>query len=194
MLVIFGFAVLLLAIGLVLLFAMFGELSARLAEAGMTRRSTMVRPLDKAWVGHSPGTWPAPLTGASRKPLTLLVLSSSCTSCADVATQLVDKPGHADWDEVAVLVSTANQDTGEDFVVSHGLSGLPHYVDEGGSWIASELNVRHSPTALVFRDGRLTAAYIFHDVAALRAKVDQDQRDYSQGQEGERHDGALKLG
>jgi len=101
----------------------------------------------------------------------VLVLSSVCASCADIAAQLTEKPGHADWQTMGVVISTSHRDVGENFVTQHGLGGLPHYVDVGGEWVSGEFDVRMSPSALVFRDGRLVGAYIFHDVAALRAAV-----------------------
>jgi hypothetical protein len=173
MLIVLGCALLVLAAGMVVLFAMFGELSARVDEAGMVRRSTEVRVLEKARLGQVPQSWPPSLPGPGDGTFTLLVLSSACGSCADIATQLTTDPGHADWAGMGVAVSTAHRDTGADFVDRHGLARVPHYVDEGGDWVSGEFDVRFSPSALVFRGGMLAEAYMFHDVAALRATLDQ---------------------
>jgi hypothetical protein len=174
MLIVLGLAVLVLAIGMVVLFAMLGELSARVAERGTATRSTRIRTLERANIGRIPGSWPPALGDPGLGEFTLLVLSSACTSCADVAGQLTGSPGHADWTDMAVLVSTAHLQTGENFVGKHGLGSLPHYIDVGGDWVQGEFGVRMSPTALVFRSGQLTAAYEFNDVAALRAKLRQE--------------------
>jgi hypothetical protein len=173
MLIILGFALLVLAGGMVVLFAMFGELSVRVAETGLVKRSTEVRPLDKARLGHVPASWPPVIGQPGAGAFTLLVLSSACTSCADIATQLTEDPGHADWADMGVLISTASKERGEEFVASYGLSRFPHYIDDQGEWVSGEFDVRFSPSALVLRDGRLAEAYMFHDVAALRATLNQ---------------------
>ena len=171
MLVVLGFAVLILAIGMVVLFAMFGELSARVAQAGTTPRSTEIVPLEGTRLGRVPDTWPAGLLTGGETPSTLLVLSTSCGSCQDIAEQLRDSPAEAVWDDIGVVISTAHHQTGDEFVASHRIGRFPHHVDVGGSWVTGQFDVTFSPSALVFRDGQLAAAYIFHDVAALRAKV-----------------------
>ena len=51
-----------------------------------------------------------------------------------------------------------------------------HYVDEGGAWVDEQFDLRVSPVALVFRDGRLDSAYGFNDVAALRNELDNRGR------------------
>jgi hypothetical protein len=106
-------------------------------------------------------------------PSTLLVLSSACGSCIDIAEQLRDSPVDAGWDDMGILISTSHQQTGDEFVANNRIGRFPHYVDEGGSWVTGQFGVNFSPSALVFRDGQLTAAYVFQDVAALRAKITQ---------------------
>ena len=176
MLVAFGFALLVLAAAVVVLFAMFAELAARV-PAGPSRTRT-VRPLDDVRLGHSPVVWPAALPSGGRS--VLLVLSTICSSCEDVARQLVSDPGHADWTEASVVVSTGDQASGEEFITRHRLEQFPCYVDEGGEWISGEFGVQSSPTALVFRDQRLVAAYEFNDVAAVRTVIDQASVDQSE--------------
>lgn len=171
MLVVLGFAVLVLTIGMVVLFAMFGELSARVAQAGTKPRSTEVVPLEGVRLGRFPDRWPAGLLIGGKGPSLLLVLSSACGSCMDIAGQLRDSPVDAGWDDMGILISTSHQQTGEEFVTSNGIGRFPHYVDEGGQWVMEQFDVSFSPSALVFQDGRLIAAYMFHDVAALRAKI-----------------------
>jgi len=171
MLVVLGFAVLILAVGMVVLFAMFGELSARVAQAGTRPRSTEVAPLEGARLGCVPDTWPAGLVTAGEAPSVLLVLSSACGSCLDIAEQLRDSPVEAEWDDMGIVISTSHQETGDEFVAGNKIGRFPHHVDVGGSWVISQFDVNFSPSALVFEDGQLAAAYIFHDVAALRAKI-----------------------
>ncbi|MBV9093700.1 MAG: hypothetical protein JO132_07470 [Streptosporangiaceae bacterium] len=171
MLVALGFAVLVLTVGMVVLFAMFGELSARVAQAGGRPRSTEVVPLEGARLGGVPDAWPGGLLAGGEAPSVLLVLSSACGSCLDIAGQLRDVPAGAGWDGMGVVVSTSHEQTGEEFVAGNGIGRFPHHVDVGGSWVTGQFGVNFSPSALVFAGGRLVAAYIFHDVAALRATV-----------------------
>jgi len=77
--------------------------------------------------------------------------------------------GRDEADEIAILVSSPSRDRGEDFVQQHGLARFPYFVDEGGDWVQDEFGVMMSPTGLVMREGRLDAAMVFQDVAALRA-------------------------
>jgi hypothetical protein len=173
MLLLFGFALLVLAAAMVVLFAMMGELSSRVPEPGATQRDTTVRPVEEARIGHAPGVWPEGLPDPAGADL--LVLSTACGSCKRVAEQLRADPAHAAWPELAVVVSTAGRQTGEDFVAAHGLDRFPHYVDEAGEWTLGEFGVQISPTALVFRSGKLTSAYVFNDVAALRKATENTE-------------------
>lgn len=171
MVVVLGFAVLVLTIGMVVLFAMFGELSARVGTAGSRPRSTEIRQLEQAELGRIPDRWPDALSASGHEPSTVLVLSSACGSCADIAEQLTQS--HADWADMAIVLSTGHGDTGQDFIMRYGLSRFPHYVDVGGDWVSGQFAVRYSPSALIFSGGRLQAAHMFQDVAALRAKISQ---------------------
>ena len=104
----------------------------------------------------------------------LLVLSTVCNSCKAVAAQLLE--GHADWDGMGIVVSTASRRNGDDFVAEHRLGGFVIYVDESGSWSREQLGVESSPTAVVLRRGRVVAAYAFSDLALLRSEVDDRSR------------------
>lgn len=172
MLVVFGFVLLVVVAAVVLLFAMMGELASRVPES--TRRVPVVQPSGDAAIGRVPYVWPAELPDARR--CVLLVLSTICGSCVDIATQLSELPGYAEWDELGVVISTSHQGRGDEFVAQHGLDRFRHYVDEGGAWVDEQFDLRVSPVALVFRDGRLDSAYGFNDVAALRNELDNRGR------------------
>ncbi|WP_433467846.1 hypothetical protein [Spirillospora sp. CA-128828] len=174
----FGAVLLILAGAVVLLFAMLGELTSRLPTERETAaaRDPEVWPLEDARLGAEPGRWPAELAGRAADldaAQTLLVLSTACSTCKDVAQQLSDELDRGAGNDMAVVVSTAEQARGERFVQQYGLQRLTHYVDEGGDWVAGEFNVRMSPTALVMRGGRLESALVFQDVEAVRTKVNQ---------------------
>lgn len=159
---------LILAAAVVLLFAMVAELASRVPDS-RAGRSTALRPLPEARVGHSAGRWPdglAPL--ADRHDVLLLVLSTACGSCLDIAQQLRET-NPAELSEIGVVVSCGTEQAGQQFVLAQGLTVFPHVVDEGGVWVSDEFGVTASPTGLFLRGGRLESALLFSDVAALRA-------------------------
>lgn len=172
MFILFGFILLVLAVAVVVLFAMLGELASRVPDRGAASRTRAVAPLDKARLGRAPGRWPDGLAGcADGEPSVLLVLSTACSACADVATQLAEGSSYGSGERLAVLVSCPNRDAGEEFVARHGLGRFRHHLDEGGEWVSEEFDVRQSPVALVFHGGRLMSAFQFADVAALRSTI-----------------------
>jgi hypothetical protein len=177
--IVFAFVLLVLAGSLVLLFAMMGALASRVPDpARPADRSQSVRSLEQARLGHSPAVWPPGLSRlASADKSLLLVLSTACGSCVDVAKQLSADVTRDRAGDIAVVVSCADRDAGEDFVHRHGLKAVAHLVDEGGTWVKSEFDVMMSPTGLVFHDGRLESALMFADLDALRTAafhVDDD--------------------
>lgn len=182
MLIVFGFALLVLAIGMVVLFAMLGELSSRVTQTETPARNTEIVPMDNVRLGHIAEAWPDELPAVPDGLSTLLVLASTCTSCEDIAAQLREDPGHVQWSRTGIVLSTASRLVGQDFISSYGLGKFPHYVDEGGKWVSGEFGVQSSPAALVLEDGQLVAAYIFHDVNALQAKLSQLAAQHAQEQ------------
>ncbi|MFI0792392.1 hypothetical protein ACH4OY_06795 [Micromonospora rubida] len=167
------FVTVLLAGAIVLLFALAGELYARTGGLEGSPASpaggTGVRPLEQARFGERPSGWPGQLAGfGSGGPRVVLVLSTRCASCEDVAAQLAGQP---DPDNLGVIVTTAHRDEAMEFIDRHGIDGLPHHIDEGGDWVATQFGVKISPSALVIKEGRLVSALLFSDVAAVRAAV-----------------------
>jgi len=57
-LVVFGVALLILAVAMVVLFAMMGELASRVPGPSAIRRDATVRSLDEAQLGSIPSSWP----------------------------------------------------------------------------------------------------------------------------------------
>lgn len=173
--VIFAFALLLLAGAIVVLFAMLGELASRVPDPG--RRDRTVLPLEGARVGHTPATWPDELSAiaATTERTVVLVLSTVCATCEDVARQLAADIGRDDVDDLALVVSCEQSPTGEEFLARHGLQRLPAYIDPGGHWAKSELGVAVSPTAVVLRGRQLAAALVFQDLTALRTEIARDR-------------------
>jgi hypothetical protein len=168
---IFGFGLLLVAAAIVVLFAMFGELYARVGGGGAGAGSGYVRILPEIPAGHVPQAWPLELASVAAAELgVLLVLSTACSSCASVARELGTRE-ETELGGFGVLVSTTDRERGEQFLASHRIGAVAHHVDVGGTWVSAEFAVHSSPTALVFRSGRLVSALAFTDLAGLRAAV-----------------------
>jgi len=168
----FGAVAVVLAAGMVVLFAMLGELSARVGTAGPAGGTGTVQLLTDAAVGHAPGRWPVGIAAQADADLAIvLVLSTTCTSCGQVAAQLRDHPELADPAGWSILVATEDPAHAEAFLARYALDRLPHDVDVDGGWARAEFGVHSSPTALVFRSGRLASAVSFADLTVLRATV-----------------------
>lgn len=170
MLVVFAVALLIVAAAVVILFAMLAELATRVPERSGPARDPQIRPLEEARLGHAPTGWPAGLPDPEHA--VLLVLSTVCNSCRDVAEQLVVDPGHADWTGMAVIVSSASRENGEEFIRRYRLTGFPVHIDAGGAWLTEEFGVHTSPGALVFRSGKLISAHVFNNVSSLRSALE----------------------
>jgi len=166
----FGLVLLILSAAVVLLFAMFGELASRVPDRNSAAAKSRVQPVDGALIGRTPERWPTSLSHLADADVgLLLVLSTSCASCRQVAKQLSAELVRNGAGRIDILVSSASRDFGEDFVQQHGLGRIPYFVDEGGDWVKNEFGVMISPTGLVFKKGRLDAALLFQDLAALQA-------------------------
>jgi hypothetical protein len=169
--IVFGFVLLVLAVAVIVLFAMVGQLAG---SAGVESREPdrTLRAVQTPRMGQAPGTWPASLAGLE-DDCVLLVLSTVCTSCAAVAAQLSDG---RNWADLGIVISTGGTVRGTDWVAEKGLGSFRHYLDDGGQWTGAEFGVRTSPCALIIRDGVLVAAYIFHNVEALRERISSDHK------------------
>jgi hypothetical protein len=171
--IVFGCVLLAVIAALVLLFAMFGELASRMPAERRPERSADVYPLEDARLGVEPERWPESLAGISGAAGTsiVLVLSTACTTCDDVAAQVSGELDQGGAGDLAVVVSTGDEERAWTFIDRYGLRRLPHHIDDKGQWVGDEFNVRMSPTAMVFQSGRLHSAMVFQDVNALRATV-----------------------
>ena len=169
MLLVLAVAVLVVAAAVVVLFAMVGELASRVADPAANRPTPIAEPYRDIELGRVAVDWPDGLPAGAR--CVLLVLSTMCNSCAEVAEQVAAQA----WPELGVVVTTGGRHSAADFIAEHGLSEVPHHVDEGGEWVSAQFGVRHSPLALVVRDRRLIAAYGLNNVAALRRRIEADE-------------------
>lgn len=165
-----GFVVLLLAGAVALLFAMVGELAARVPGTGV---DATPQPLEEARLGAAPTVWPEPLEAMMKvvDRVEVLVLSSACATCETVAAQLAAELNRGTMARTAVVVSCADVAAGNELADRYALRRLPCFVDEGGDWVRGAFGVETSPTALVIHGGRLESAVVFTDLAALRLAV-----------------------
>jgi len=166
-------AILVLAAAIVLLFAMMGELTARLPRLGVGYRDPGVRPLPEVRIGARATHWPSELLQLANQDdaACLVVLSTACATCEDVAQQMAEHLPHGSQVPTGIAVSCADRRAGEEFVQRHGLARFPVYVDERGDWVSREFGARTSPSGLVLRQGVVDAAYVFGDVAALEKAI-----------------------
>ncbi len=176
--VFFGFVLLLLVGAIVVLFAMVGELAARVGGSSTANRSTSVEPLEDARLGHVPSSWPAGLEtveprASDHHGAVLLVLSTVCASCRDVARQLSAASEDGRPASFGVVVTCGDADSGSAFVDGYGLGGRPHHVDVDGEWVRNEFNIQSSPVAVIFAHSAVAAVLQFNDVEALVAATDE---------------------
>jgi hypothetical protein len=164
MMVIVVVQLVLLTAAVLVLFAMFGELAGRVPQ----RPEPTVQPVDEARLGHAVDGLPEAFRPG---PGILLVLSTSCGTCAGLAAgaaRYFGSGGSARRPLVGILVSCASAESGADFVAAHGLAALPTALDVGGRLSTTELGVRVSPVAVAV-DGSATvrSAVAFAEYAAL---------------------------
>jgi hypothetical protein len=162
---------LLLTVAVIALFAMMGELNARVAAA----------PLSDAHAGNPdpwasarefradpPAYWPKELGFRSATEL-IVVLSTACQTCSAFLTGRLDDLHFAN---PSFVISTASADRAAIFRDSHPVLGeYKVFVDVMGEWAREQLHVDTSPTALLFRDGVPVAAFNMSDPTALAVEV-----------------------
>src|SRR4051812_19256125 len=117
MIYVLAFLILLVVAVMVMFFAMLGELYSRVGPA-----PAATGPLEEAKVGQRPQEWPAELAGvAAATDGLLLVLSTSCASCTQVAGQLREHAEPMAGYDTGIVLSTADPDRAEAFVREHDL-------------------------------------------------------------------------
>jgi hypothetical protein len=159
--------VLVLAGAIVVLFAMMGELTSRLPGQSGEDARRRLEAIDGARTGHRPDDWPPELVPVAEQDFSLLfVLSSSCSSCRQVAGQMsrmLDR-GPVSF---AVIVACPSRERGEQFAAGQGIDRAVVYIDESGAWSTAEFGIDTSPAALLLRHGRLQSALLFWDLPAV---------------------------
>ena len=157
------------AVAIVGLFAMMGELAARVGErAANAEDDVALTPLEGGRLGVRPAWWPEQLSDLRKlDAAAALVLSSVCESCRTVATDLATG-GVAPDLPVRFVISCGNREAGLAFLGQTGLADDDRtYLDIEGDWVKSSFGVNISPTLLQFREGTLFAADTLTSAKAL---------------------------
>jgi hypothetical protein len=166
MLYVLSIAVVLLAIGMVALFAMMGELHARFGPSTAPPDETVLEV--EAKLGETVPVWPVELADVrTASDGLLLVLSASCVSCEDVARELSKNFEPVSGYRTAVAVTASDAKRAATFLAGHDLPPNKVFVDVGGRWVLDSFGVQSSPSALVFSHGTLMSASVFTNPKSL---------------------------
>ncbi|MEU8251356.1 hypothetical protein [Nonomuraea sp. NPDC048916] len=161
----------LLTVAVVILFAMLGELSAQVSAAPVTGegRPESIQPLPDAKLGAKVIELPK---GLARPPGVLLVLSTTCGACQELAPQARGFFASAGVELVGIVVSCASAESGRDFVTQFGLADVPSYVDVSGQFSTAALGVGMSPAAVALSaEGIIRSAVVFSSFNALSSWI-----------------------
>jgi len=161
----------LLTLAVVILFAMLGELNARIAQApaGQAGRPDSVQPLPEAKLGATVIEFP---DGLARPPGVLLVFSTTCGACQELAPQARGFFAAAGVDLVGIVVSCGSAESGREFVARYGLVDVPGYVDVSGRFSMAALGVGMSPAAVALSpEGAVRSAVVFSSFNALSSWI-----------------------
>jgi hypothetical protein len=185
-------ALVLLTIAVVCLFAMMGEMQARIGNLSGGTTGEWVEEMS-SWVpppaveSYPEALWPVAATERS----VLLVLSTSCRSCADLLERGLAPLEAVEGMGLGIVVSTSTPERAERFLQTYPhVAEVPHFVDLGGDWTREHLNIDISPTAILLDRGLPQRAWSVTSAAELATTLvnsDLDQpepRDNGVGQPG----------
>lgn len=171
-LIVLGVAVFVLAVAVVGLFAMMGELASRVPDPdqapGAASGPGSLEPLAEARLNVAPDDWPpelAEVRDAARAHV--IVFSATCATCKQIAS---GETGPLDVlpQPMAVMVSCPRQEAGDEFLAAHPMiTDYPHVLDVRGDWLTGNFEVQTSPSVLVFTHGRLVSAHTFNTATKL---------------------------
>lgn len=164
---ILAIALFVLTVAMVGLFAMMGELAARVPDEGTEEAAGPPRPIQQVALDVVPDRWIDEVAYLQHEEFGVaVVFSTSCASCQRIAggaTGKLDLPPGA-----AVVISSSSQELGEQFLEENPMiRRYRHVVDPGGTWLTETLGVDISPSILTFHYGRLTSAHTFGSASVL---------------------------
>lgn len=166
---------LIFATAIVILFAMLGQLWARIEAREVS--SSSARPLQGAKLGALTHSWPAQLTAGrdDASVRSLVVLSATCTTCQQIGRDLRSTQPPRDYIS-GVVVTGPRQREIEEFMADFGPFPVPTVPDASGDWVTGEFGVNSSPSLLLFEDMRLVEAYTFNHLDAIPPLLRNDRR------------------
>jgi hypothetical protein len=175
LLILFGFLLLILAAAVGVLFAMCAELSRRIAtssggtSSGAPGANGYARPVDRPNVFLRPDvSWPREFDELrSRDAFLLLVLSTVCTTCNSIGSEIGREWATRPDERLGIVISAPDISRGEEFVAQCQLDNIPHLVDEDGSWTTKAFGLSLSPVGLMFLRNNLLNSYVFNHMEPL---------------------------
>lgn len=165
-----------MALSIIGLFAMMGELSARIGPENRRSQTSDARltPLRDVQLGITPAWWPPALQHISQMPHgAVLVLSNLCESCVHIAEDLAGTDLRR-APSLGLVVSCGSREAGQMFVQDTDLGTEQLYIDEMGDWTQTNFGVNVSPALLQFQFGSLNAADTLVSVRALEAATNHE--------------------
>lgn len=175
--ILMAIAITILAVAMVALFAMMGELASKVEATRPARGGSDVDEWAQVLKGFTfhkvPGRWPQALhsiRGASRA--LVVILSTSCRTCDYFAEGRLQD---LDSFESAFILSCSSEERARAFIEAHPQlnHGRPLFVDEGGSWIKEELGLETSPSAVLLEHDQPRAAFLMSSPASLAVTVNE---------------------
>ncbi|MGI5245258.1 hypothetical protein [Dactylosporangium sp. CA-139066] len=163
----------LLTVAVVVLFAMMGELANRTADHADTGSvgEGPVHPLEETRSGELVAGLPATF---NKGPGVVVIFSTSCRACGVLAPAATEFFTDYPVNLIGVLVTTAGDANGADFVARHRLDALPVVVDVEGNMATSVFGIASSPAAVaVGADGVIIGGVAFTSYSSLTRWFDE---------------------
>lgn len=179
MTILFAFMFLVVALAIVMLFAMNAEILRRLESRP---HSDEAERSDAFWSLTRPEIyirddipWHAELdTLRGGGGFLILVFSTVCTTCNTAAAELGTFWKDQNSCRIGVVISTPNSNEADSFMSRHSISTIPHFVDADGEWVKSKFGVTFSPVAMIIEDDTLRAVYGFQHVPPLWETISKE--------------------
>jgi hypothetical protein len=163
--------VLLLCIATAILFAMVGQLAARLPEF-QGQQAGPVQRLEELERGRPAPSWaapPAPLgNGHGQSLYGLLVLSTICTTCSQLAKELAARaPDSLPLPLKLVLSTPLKRADADAYVRRYRLDAYRPLIDEQGARCKDDLGLMISPALVMIRQGRILDGYTITHLSSI---------------------------
>lgn len=172
-------AILILALGCTALFAMVGDLAAKVnANDQANAEDLRVHDIESVRLQSTPSSWLSGLDGVAAPDgrSAIVILGALCSTCTRFAAgTLGDLSFLADY-RLAFVISGPSEKRLEDFMsIGTALRALPVPIatDPRGEWLISTLGIDTSPAVVSFDGGVVTGALGFTSLPGLRMALSQ---------------------